>query len=482
MPSWKLRQWKSYVHVTVAHLCTIPLTPLEQARAAAEPQAADFNDDTSYEDKSRAVPTKVNIRGLDNFTTQDIRQFASEHYSTEQLQQRVEWIDDTSANVVYNTEEAAAEALKAFSDLSESIPEQLSLLQSRRAKPLSSHPDTDLEVRLATGADVKAPRAHERSRFYLMNPDHDPRERKRDYDDRSRRGGRRPDNRRNRTRDEPQQRFHVNMYDDDVGGAPEPGEVDRPRRTQDNDNRRRRPTRANDEDLFANKSNGRLRDRSASPVREADGRFGFDDDQPKRRQARPRSFSPPARTRDLHQSTETSNAALELFPGKGRASALDNSMADDSSAIELFPNKQSSPPKRNRELFPNKTQHSNHRRSDALNSEESTRVRRKSNPPCIPSSSSYVSLGSFADRVSGGPQHGILHDRPINGHSSGFSIKGSATDAAPGFSIRGASREVNPVVKELFPSKLGSGSSGRDLFEDKMKSKNQQRRRAEDLF
>lgn len=355
----------------------------KQARAAAESQMADINGSTSQQqeddDKSRAVPTKVNIRGLDHFTTQDIRQFASEHYSTEQLQQRVEWIDDTSANIVYKTVEAAADALKAFSDLAECIPEQLSNLQSRRAKPLSSHPETNLEVRLAIASDVKAPRAHERSRFYLMNPEHDPRERRQDYDDRQRRGGRgsrRPDER--RRREEPQQKFDVSMYDDDTGDAPESGELDR-RGSQDSRDRRRRPTRANDEDLFAQKSNGRLRDRSASPVRDGDGRFGFDDDQPRRRQARPRSFSPPPRKRDLKPSTHISKAGVELFPDRNRSSALDTPISDGASAVELFPSSnRSSPPKRNRELFPNKTPHSNHRRSDPLDPTESSHARRES--------------------------------------------------------------------------------------------------------
>lgn len=472
------------MYVDQAHCClpwdqrTDRLIPIKQARAAeAEAaQTADANGLTAQqeeEDKSRPVPTKVHIRGLDHFTTQDIRQFASEHYSTEHLQQRaVEWIDDTSANIVYTTEEAAAAALKAFTDLAESIPEQLSPLQPRRAKPLSTHPDTNLEVRLAIAGDVKAPRAHERSRFYLMNPEHDPRERRRDYDDRGRRGpGRRPDR---RTREEPSQKFDVSMYDDDAGE--EAGEVE-PRQSRGRD---RRPARSNNEDLFADKSQGRLRDRSASPVRDGDGRFGFDEDQPRRRTARHRSFSPPPRKRDLNQQ---SKASVELFPGKNKSSALSG---PDTSAIESYPTI-ASPPRRNRELFPNRTPHSNHRRSDALDSEETQIARRKSTLPPVNATPSDITTGSLADRITGGPQpNGItLHSRPTNGSavSSDFSIRGSATGDAPGFSIRGASREVNPVVKELFPSKLEAGNSAKeDLFADKMKGRNNQRRRAEDLF
>lgn len=77
--------------------------------------------------------------------------------------------------------------------------------------------------------------------------------------------------------------------------------------------------------------------------------------------------------------------------------------------------------------------------------------------------------GSLADRITGGPE------------TSGFSIRGSAQADVPGFSIRGASREVNPKVKELFPSKFSNGESN-DLFADKMRDRNTQRRRAEDMM
>lgn len=78
-------------------------------------------------------------------------------------------------------------------------------------------------------------------------------------------------------------------------------------------------------------------------------------------------------------------------------------------------------------------------------------------------------IGSLADRITGGPESG------------GFSIRGSAQVDVPGFSIRGASREVNPVVKELFPSKFSNGEPN-DLFADKMRDRNTQRRRAEDMM
>ncbi|KAH0350184.1 hypothetical protein KCU81_g2798, partial [Aureobasidium melanogenum] len=379
------------------------------------------------------APTKVHIRGLDNLTTDNIRQFAGEYYSLDNFQ-RVEWIDDTSANLIYESEQAAQEALIALSDLQDG---NVAPLQLRRAKALPSNPDTELFVRQATLADKKAPRAHERSRFYLMNPDHDPRERKGDYDNR-RRGPRRD----NRQRNDAPKPFDVNMYDDAEEESPALSYDDEDDRRHD---RRRddRPRRPRGGDLFAGKETGRLRDRSASPVRDGDGRYGFSQEQPERRTARRRSVSPPPRKRDLIPAARANNGPIELLPTKSTSKTF---------GLDA-PGTSTSPPKRNRELFPNKSARSNHRRSDALDADETASIRR-----------------SLADRITGGPE------------TSGFSIRGSAQADVPGFSIRGASREVNPKVKELFPSKFSNGAEPNDLFADKMRDRNTQRRRAEDMM
>ncbi|CAD0017418.1 unnamed protein product, partial [Aureobasidium pullulans] len=362
------------------------------------------------------------IRGLDNLTTDNIRQFAGEYYSLDNFQ-RVEWIDDTSANLIYESAEAASEALNALSDLPDGAAQHVAPLQMRKAKALPSNSEAELYIRQATLADKKAPRAHERSRFYLMNPDHDPRERKADYDNR-RRGPRRD----NRQRPEAAKPFDVNMYDDaeETPALSYDDEDDR-RNVRRRDERPRRPRGG---DLFAGKDTGRLRDRSASPVRDGDGRYGFDQEQPERRTARRRTISPAPRKKDLMAPARASKGPIELLPAKGgKTFGLDTPLTS------------TSPPKRNRELFPNKSSRSNHRRSDALDAGETASIRQ----------------------------------------SGGFSIRGSAQVDVPGFSIRGASREVNPVVKELFPSKFSNGEPN-DLFADKMRDRNTQRRRAEDMM
>ena len=59
-------------------------------------------------------PDRVHIRGLDDFHTSDIITFASDHFPAHDPA-HIQWIDDTSANIVYSSAAVAQEALLAFS-------------------------------------------------------------------------------------------------------------------------------------------------------------------------------------------------------------------------------------------------------------------------------------------------------------------------------------------------------------------------------
>src|SRR5271168_3158788 len=104
--------------------------------------------------------------------TKDIVAFATEHFPNTKPSGRIEWIDDTSANIPYERADLALEALRSFV---ESPPSDfdISQLQLLPAKPSSTHPSASLQVRLAVQSDRKKPRAHEASRFYMMHPEHD---------------------------------------------------------------------------------------------------------------------------------------------------------------------------------------------------------------------------------------------------------------------------------------------------------------------
>lgn len=376
---------------------------------------------------------------MDELTTDDIKQFASNHFTLE-APSRIEWIDDTSANIIYSSTEMGLQALAALTQVSEEEDASaLPPLRLRSAKLLSSHPDSVLQVRSAVKTDRKQPRAHEKSRFYLMHPEHDPRERLRQELADRRRGGddtgdgdyrrRRFDDRelrRRRDRDH-DDRFDANMYDD------QPGSYSDPERHRGG--RRRRGPR----ELFPEEdSTGRLRNRSASP-----GRDTLDDADRVDRSHETRSRR---RFRERSPQLGSRNQGRELFPS--------SSGGGDSSGRELFPNKPTSSYLK-RELLPSKT--SNHRRSDAFDaSNESTDLGRRITAP----GNRGVEL--FPDSNAGAAQgdQGFA----IRGASQGMSIKG-----------RGAS------VRELFPDRFNK-NAGKELFSETLEGRGGRRRRAEDMF
>jgi Nuclear cap-binding protein subunit 3 len=78
----------------------------------------------------------------------------------------VEWIDDTSLNIVYESAEISMTALQTLSYIEELPPSTL-----RPAKPLAGEkPIEGLKVRIAFMGDKKERGARDRSRWYLFNP------------------------------------------------------------------------------------------------------------------------------------------------------------------------------------------------------------------------------------------------------------------------------------------------------------------------
>lgn len=443
-------------------------------------------------DSNAPVPNKVHLRGLDNLNTDHVRQYAEEHYSLD-LFSKVQWVDDTSANLVYDTELAATEALAALSSDPYMEP-----MQIRPAKPFSAHPNMMLEVRQAIVADVKIQNAKDRSRFYLFNPEWDPDNRprkRRRPDDHYRSRGKHPrreweedrHSRRPRSRDV---EFHEDMYDE--GARPSDGE----RRNSDSEYGRRRVQYEEAGDLMPAKASGRLRDRSASPERDGDGRYGFEERFPRRRTPPPRSRTPPGIRpgRDNHRARD--QVRKELFPD--RKSTPDSRM----NGPQAHTPRPSSAGSTSRELFPDKLNGSVHRRQDAkdLHPDEVASAFGRSSISSAAATrddrSAYGGSGRRTEydgrggsnngsgrdlfsRIGNESTHGRLQSDGVK--ENGYSIKG----ADAGFNIRGASDAVkvqNPLVRELFPVKAGGGeNAGRELFDGRIKGRGV-RRRAEDMF
>ncbi|KAF2722444.1 hypothetical protein K431DRAFT_345476 [Polychaeton citri CBS 116435] len=503
----------------------VPTNSFPTLQRAQQAQAEDAMRDVQAQaeegevDTSEPQPTKVFLRGFDHFwKPNDLRNYVRDTAkSVDELFKRIEWINDTSANLIYETEDAAAEALGLLS-VDEVLGETL---QEREAKRPESHPESQLYVRQAVVGDVKMEKAAQYSKFYLYNPQFDPseRKRKREEDHRQRSVYRKREGYgRRRHEEEP---FDVNLYDDDEPAT-------QPRRNSVSsgsaDARPKHPRRKlayDDEDLFASKQTGRLRGaRSASPNRDGDGKYGFAENEGATRRQTARAVTPPlARgSRNLDNRVARDVLKTELFPNKGSGPDLfpNKSRLTTGGEYDLFPGRSNSTARQGRPregAFPSSP---SHRRQDAQDmklidvaeqigkynldgavepSLQGSRTYREVTGRAPSQTRNGAGKGSdLFSRVTGGPTAKSSDRGRLNGQDPpGFSFKGAATggnrsqgaSGAAGFSIRGASREQveNPLVKELFPLKAGTDRGGKDLFDGRIKGRGRGKRMgADDLI
>ncbi|KAJ9615486.1 hypothetical protein H2200_001561 [Cladophialophora chaetospira] len=441
---------------------------------------------------------KIHISGVDDMHTNDILAFVHDHYSAVGDDVHVQWIDDTSANIVFKDNDTAKQAHVAFLTSPVSVDEIMNNpFDLRAAKRLASRPSAMLAVRVAQQGDRKRKNAREASRYYLMHPDQDPTERmrkefentrgdyrRRRFDDRElhrRRGGGGRGYQDPSGGGDPTDDFSANMYDDAPATDPE----------ATNDKARGR-------DLFSRVTKARRR--SASPGArtrnsdEIDISDSEDEDRTRRRGYRDRGPPRPNNAgKELFSSTSSPKSSggmrsdrLDLFPSK--PSDADTSMSTDpappSRPIDAANNRaNAAAAKRLKADLLSAAQtspRSHHRRShamDAKNAEDlSERFARKSiSIDSTPNGTGNAGVELFPSNGGGGG--GGLN---IKGASEGLSIKGSG-----GLSIKGRALEV----KELFPNQyargsstsVGGGNSGKELFDEPVREK-RVRRRAGDLF
>ena len=433
-------------------------------------------------DRDQITPQKIHIQGVDDLTTEDLKTYSVEHYPTN-VPSRIEWIDDTSANIVYESPEIASGALESFLVISSHRNSTSPFVELHVAKTSSVHPESRLQVRLALITDQKRPRAYEASRFYMLHPEYDPRENRRrktdlyeEHGDYRRRRYGDDENRRRRNGDDGRA-FNASMYDDDAAALAERvlerGKSDTITSSENGyaggECRRRKCDR-----YRPGAGSHRSRDRSASPERASGNEITGE------RRSRRRTPPPNYSRQDPHPFPQE-NHGKELFPPK--LDALANGR-------ELFPNKHVAANLR-KELFPSK---SGHRRSDAIDAANET-ADLFANGMSISNSSHSLkpSNGSstLADRVTNGSQstYGRLKDSEPDPHSfrepaeDGFKIKDAAKLTDQGFSIRGLATEVSheEFIKELFPNKA-FGNAGKELFAERLQGRSTRRNRAEDLF
>jgi Nuclear cap-binding protein subunit 3 len=370
----------------------------------------------------------------------------------------VQWIDDTSANIIYHSKEDALEALLSFTTVPTTVADIYNApLELRLAKQLASRPTASLQVRVAKVSDRKQKNAKDSSRYYLLHPEHDPAERgdykRRKYDDR--------EHRRRRGGDDDGgagNEFAASMYDDVPATD---GDATPPARGRDLFSRMSGPDR---------RRTGRRR--SASPGRsinseEIDVDIS-DEDGDVRARRRPRRDNyrerdPPPYSRRDPAPFPRENAGKELFGSSSNDTSRSRGGGLVSDKIELKPSpaitssrkvdQNSSAANRLRadlqaaQTSPGRGSHRRSHAMDAKNAEDLTeRFGRKS-----------LSIDS-----TGKPE---LFPHMVTG--SGLNIRGSADQqgisikGAGGFSIKGRAAEP----KELFPDQYGKGNAGKELFD-----------------
>ncbi|CUS07653.1 unnamed protein product [Tuber aestivum] len=194
----------------------LPPAAQQQAQTQAQNDGTEAMEmDEPVSANSNLTPEKVYLRGVDNMKTSEVKAFASEHFQPAPT--RVQWIDDTSCNLIYESSDIALAALGSLAFEFAELP----ILQLRPAKAASSHPDSKLCVRIAKVDDKKEPGARDRSRFYLFHPEED---RVEQMERRKREGARHREYERryfdsrehDRRRNHNPEQFSTDFYDDDT--------------------------------------------------------------------------------------------------------------------------------------------------------------------------------------------------------------------------------------------------------------------------
>ena len=451
--------------------------------AAVPDKSSEYTDPSSQVLDSELIPNKVHVRGLEDLTTSDIKAFSAEHYSSE-APLRVEWIDDTSANLVFGGEETAISALQHFT-LSSKDNTFLPQSQLRAAKTLSTHTGSSLYVRLAAITDQKRPRAYEASRFYMMHPEHDPREQGRRESSRGNGGYRRreySDNEhRRRKRRDKEEGFDASMYDDGGLSSRHGSTSSLAERGTEGNRKARlhgdsyRPPR--DERNGVRTS----RDRSASP--NARNRHT---PPPTYRSRDPHPFPQENKGKELFPSTSRSDSdadrnGKDLFSSKMVAREVSKAQYSTKPALaapngkDLFSNKIRAAEVK-KELFPHKIIPIKHSRSDAFDAADET-------ADLFANGMSVPFMNGSSSRPTNRLRYSGLQSQNDDGDASnGLNIRGASREQDLGFSIRGgAAVNAMGTIKELFPGKA-VGNAGKELFAEKVEGRGGRRNRAEDMF
>ncbi|ODQ57829.1 hypothetical protein WICANDRAFT_81157 [Wickerhamomyces anomalus NRRL Y-366-8] len=104
------------------------------------------------------------LHGVDNLSTKEIKAYLK-NFTDDDF--KIEWINDTSLNVVFENDEDASTNLKKFTKEQD---REFSPTDEREAQDFEGKPDVSITLRISNLSDKKVKNAAQYSRYYLYNP------------------------------------------------------------------------------------------------------------------------------------------------------------------------------------------------------------------------------------------------------------------------------------------------------------------------
>ncbi|KAI8144588.1 hypothetical protein BJV82DRAFT_607841 [Fennellomyces sp. T-0311] len=147
----------------VIDMLEVPSEEPEAERVVVESKQ---EEEPSQDDEATVRREAIYLHGLDEMSTKDINA-----YCTDLDVKKVEWINDSSCNLVFEDEETANKAISSLLRSDPEDPVTHRVLRKARAytQESSGHVFDNLHIRVATTQDIKEPGARDKSRYYLLH-------------------------------------------------------------------------------------------------------------------------------------------------------------------------------------------------------------------------------------------------------------------------------------------------------------------------
>ncbi|KAH3684197.1 hypothetical protein WICPIJ_004840 [Wickerhamomyces pijperi] len=129
---------------------------------------SDYEEINDTTDSLEIRADSLHLKGVDKLSTSSIKEYVQRYISNQEF--KIEWINDSSLNIVFDSAKIASEALTTLTR--EYEDKLLEPTVERDARVFSkSEPDVELAIRIAKTTDKKVKNASDSSRYYMYNPE-----------------------------------------------------------------------------------------------------------------------------------------------------------------------------------------------------------------------------------------------------------------------------------------------------------------------